>query len=172
MKYCMKKYLWILLSGIAFYAQAEDIKSMVEFFSYRCSHCANVDSKLDSYVNKTQINFVAINVDNNDIALPTNIMYNVAVDAGIGQQFKSTYFSAVATGMPAYSPATLSYVVSQVKTPLFEKLLKDPNEKQLIKQKLNYATQLLAKYPVQATPTFLINDNALVQGEDFVNYLN
>lgn len=172
MKYCMKKCLLILLFGFNFYAQAEDIKSMVEFFSYRCSHCANVNSKLDDYVNKSKINFLAINVDNNDIAMPTNIMYNVAVDAGIGQQFKSAYFSAVATGMPAYAPATLSYVVNQIKTPLFEKLLKDPNEKQSIKQKLNYAAELLVKYPVQATPTFLINDNALVQGEDFVNYLN
>lgn len=168
----MSKYLFILLSGIVFYAQSEEIKNMVEFFSYRCSHCANINNKLDSYINKNHVNFIAINVDNNDIAMPTNIMYNVAVDAGIGQLFKNTYFSAVATGMPAYAPATLSYVINQVRTPLFEKLLKDPNEKQLIKQKLNYATQLLAKYPVQATPTFLINDNALVQGEDFVNYLN
>lgn len=168
----MKKYLIILFSSIVFNSYAEDIKSIIEFFSYRCSHCANVNSKLDSYVNKSKINFLAINVDNNDIAMPTNIMYNVAVDAGIGQQFKSAYFSAVATGMPAYAPATLSYVVNQIKTPLFEKLLKDPNEKQSIKQKLNYAAELLAKYPVQATPTFLINDNALVQGEDFVNYLN
>ncbi len=115
---------------------------------------------------------MAINVDNNDIAMPTNIMYNIAVDAGIGQQFKSTYFSAVSTGMPAYSPATLNYVVSQISTPLFEKLLKNPSEKQAIKQKLNYTNRLLAKYLVQTTPTFLINDTALVQGEDFVNYLN
>lgn len=168
----MNKCLFILLFCIGFYASADEIKSMVEFFSYRCSHCANVNSKLDNYVNKSKINFLAINVDNNDIAMPTNIMYNVAVDAGIGQQFKSTYFSAVATGMPVYAPTTLSYVINQVKTPLFEKLLKDPNEKQLIKQKLNYANELLVKYPVQATPTFLINDTALVQGEDFVNYLN
>lgn len=168
----MKKYVLTLLIGVTSFVHAEEIRSMVEFFSYRCSHCANINSKLDNYVNKNNVKFIAVNTDNNDIAMPTNIMYNVAVDAGIGQQFKSVYFSAVSTGMPAYAPATLSYVFNQIKTPQFEKLLKDPKEKQSVKQKLNYAAQLLARYPVQATPTFLINDTALVQGEDFVNYLD
>lgn len=165
----MKKLL--LLLAIASYVGAEDIKNIVEFISYRCSHCANVNTKLDNYINKSHVQFLAVNVDNSDIAMPTNIMYNIAIDAGVGQQFKSTYFNVVSSGMSAYAPTTLDYVVNQIKTPLFEKLLKDPNEKQVVKQRLNYATELLAKYPVQATPTFLINDNTLVQGEDFVNYL-
>lgn len=39
----MKKYVLILLSGIVINCQAEQIKSIVEFFSYTCSHCANVN---------------------------------------------------------------------------------------------------------------------------------
>jgi len=162
----------LILLGTITICNAEEIKSMVEFFSYRCSHCANVNVKLGNYVAQNQVNFIAVNVDNNDIALPTNIMYSIAVDAGVGENFRNTYFQAVATGYTAYAANTLNYVVNQVKTTKFEKLVKDPNEKTKVKQKLAIASQLLSKYQIQSTPTFLINDLSIITGEDFVNYLN
>ena len=168
----MKKYVLILLSGIVINCQAEEIKSIVEFFSYTCSHCANVNNKLDSYVATHPVEFFAINTDNGDNAIPTNIAYYVAVDAGVGRQFKSAYFTAVASGMPAYTPQTLNYVINQIKTPTFSNLLKSPDEKEKVKKKLAFANYLSNKYRVQATPTFLINQSTLLEGEAIINSLN
>lgn len=158
-----------LLIGVV---TAEQITSIVEFFSYKCSHCANVNSALDQYVNSHKVKFFAVNVDNTEEATNANIAYYVAEDAGVGQQFKDTYFAAVANGMPAYSAQTLSLVINKVKNKQFEALLKDPNEKAKIKEKYKLAIQLLNTYPVQATPSFLINGNTLLEGEDFVRSLN
>ena len=161
-----------LLSLIALKVYAEPIQSIVEFYSYTCSHCASVNSRLDNYVASHKVDFMAVNIDNGENALPTNIMYYVAVDAGIGMQFKSAYFAAVASGMPAYTPTTLDYVVNQVKTPTFSKLLKSPDEKARVKEKLNFALYLLRQNKIQATPTFLINQTSLLEGEDIIHSLN
>lgn len=167
----MKNYLLILLSVIAINSQAEDIKSIVEFFSYKCSHCANINLALDQYVNTHKVKFFAVNVDNTEEAMNTNIAYYIAEDAGVGQKFKSTYFLAVANGMPVYSTQTLSMVISKVKNKEFEALLKDPNEKTKVKAKYNMAIQLLSSYPIQATPSFLVNGTTLLEGEDFIRSL-
>ena len=142
-------FICLLIAGV----YAEQITSIVEFFSYKCSHCANINSALDQYVNSHKVKFFAVNVDNTEAAADTNIAYYVAEDAGIGQQFKNTYFSAVANGMPAYSAQTLSLVINKVKNNRFEALLKDPNEKVRVKEKYNMAVQLLRSYPIQATPS-------------------
>lgn len=167
----MKRWVFLALGLATMNSQAEPIMSIVEFFSYTCLHCASVNSKLDSYVATNSVEFIAVNTDNGENALPTNIMYYVAVDAGIGGQFKSAYFTAVASGMKAYTPETLNYVVNQVKTPTFSSLLKAPAEKELVKKKLTFANYLLNKYKVQGTPTFLINQSTLLEGEEIINQL-
>ena len=152
-------------------SNSEPITSLVEFFSFRCSHCANVNQKVSAYVNSHNVEFTDINVDNNELALPTTIMYYIAIDAGVGPQFKTAYFAAVRSGMPAYGKDTLSYVYKQIATPKVASLLKSPAEKESIKQKLNYANRLLEQYHIQATPTFLINQSILLEGEDVINSL-
>lgn len=160
----------ILMLLIIHNTSAESISSLVEFFSFRCSHCANVNQRLSYYVNSHDVQFLDVNVDG-DAALPTMIMYYVAVDAGIGNQFKTAYFSAVANGMPVYDQSTLNYVYNQVKTPKLVSLLKSSDEKAAVKNKLLQANKLLATYHIQATPTFLINHSILLEGEDIINTL-
>lgn len=162
----------IVVLGLFGVVPAEQINSIVEFFSYKCSHCASVNSVLDQYVNSHKVNFFAVNVDNTEEAVNVNVAYYIAVDAGIGQQFKSTYFAAIANGMQPYSAQTLSSVVDRVKNKKFELLLKDNNEKTRVKDKFKLATQLMNTYSVQVTPSFLINGSTLLEGEDFVRSLN
>lgn len=151
-------------------AWSEPVTSLVEFFSFRCSHCANVTPKLEYYLSTHNVQFMDVNVDG-DIAIPTMIMYYVATDAGVGFQFKNAYFTAVANGMPAYTSDTLNYVYNQIKIPKLVSLLKSSAEKAAIKNKLTLANQLLSKYHIQATPTFLINNSILLEGEDIINTL-
>jgi protein-disulfide isomerase len=167
----MKKLLCLVLVILNYNLHAETVTSMIEFFSYQCSHCSNVNSLLSQYVSKNSINFIAINVDQSEQALPTNIMYLVAVDAGLGFQFQQEYFNAIRNGMIAYSDNTLRYVTNKIMTPKFAELLKDRNERNSIKTKLKQAHALLVKYPIQVTPTFLINGTTLLEGEDIVKTL-
>ena len=151
---------------------AEQVKTLVEFFSFTCKHCANVNSKLEQFIAKNNIKYLDINIDNNEQALPTNIMYYIALDAGVGTKFKSLYFEAMSRGMPAYTQTTLNYVVNQVKTAKMIQLMESKTEMEHVKQKLNYANSLIQKYRIQATPTFLINQTVLLEGEDVITSLS
>lgn len=167
------KILSFVLSLVVLSSQAESINNLVEFFSFRCSHCANVNDRLGVYiVNHPEVKFFDVNIDNSDTALPTTIMYYVATDAGVGQQFKTAYFAAISSGMPVYQQSTLNYVTNQVMTPELAKLLKSAAEREKIKVKVNYANSLLSSYQIQGTPTFLINQSILLEGEAIINSLN
>lgn len=168
----MRKVILGALILIMMNSYAEPVKTIVEFYSFTCAHCANVNSKLERYLASHNVKYLDVNVDNSQMALPTNIMYYIAVDAGVGPQFKTAYFAAVASGMPAYIPTTLNYVVNQVKNSKLTQLMKSKDEQEHVKQKLAYATSLLTTYHIQATPTFLINQTILLEGEDIVNSLN
>ena len=168
----VKKLLFGMLGLIAVNSYAEPVKTLVEFYSFTCKHCANVNARLEQYIASHKIRYMDVNVDNSDAALPSNIMYYIAIDAGVGTQFKASYFTAVASGMPAYTPGTLNYVINQVKTPRLTQLIDSSTEQEHVKQKLIYANSLLATYHVQATPTFLINQTTLLEGEDVVMNFN
>lgn len=165
----MKKLLIIFLASTALVTNAEPVKTIVEFFSFNCVHCANVNSKLINYVAKNKVKYLDINVDKDLNALATNIMYYLATDAGVGPQFKTSYFKAVNSGMPIYTSSTLQYVTNEVKNSAIEQLMRSPEEKEHIKQKLAYVQSLINKYDIQVTPTFLINQTTLVEGEDVIN---
>lgn len=165
----MNKLLIAILSGISLATNAEPVKTIVEFFSFNCVHCANVNSKLVKYIAKNKVKYLDINVDKDQNALATDIMYYIATDAGVGPAFKKAYFRAINSGMAIYSPSSLQYVVNEVKTPAMEQLMKSPEEKEHIKQKLAYVQSLTSKYNIQVTPTFLINQTTFVEGEDVIN---
>ena len=167
-----KRRVLVMLGLITINSYAEPVKTLVEFYSFTCKHCANVNGKLEQYIASHKVRYLDVNVDNSTAALPTNIMYYIAVDAGVGPQFKNAYFTAVASGMPAYTPTTLNYVVNQLKTPQLTQLVNSKEEQEHVKQKLAYANNLLATYRVQATPTFLINQTTLLEGEDVVTNFN
>lgn len=168
----MKKSLLIAVLGLyIIQAQAETIKTMVEFFSFTCVHCASVNAKLTRYIAEHNVKYLDINTNTNPEAIPTNIMYYIAVDAGVGSQFKAAYFLAISNGMAAYSPTTLTYVTKQVQNASMERLMRSNEEKEHIKQKMNYANQLLKTYHIQVIPTFLINQTTLLEGEDVINSL-
>lgn len=167
----MKKILFIVLTSFNIFANAEEVKSLVEFFSYSCSHCAGVNSTLASYVQSRNIKFMAVNVDQSEAALPTNIMYLIAEDAGLGFQFQQEYFNAVRNGMVINNKQTLDVVVSKISTTRFRELLQDQQERNSVKQKLRLSHELLTKYSVQATPTFLLNGTTLLEGEDIIKSL-
>ncbi len=150
-------------------AIANKIVSMVEFFSFKCAHCASVNMKLNQYVATNKIKYLDINIDPE--AFNTMIMYYIAIDSGVGVEFKNTYFKAVSEGMVAYSSSTLSYVAGLVQNSAMKRLLRLPEERQKIKLKMNYAQEMLDKYKVRATPTFLINQTTLIEGEDVINSL-
>ncbi len=147
-------------------AIAGEIKTLVEFFSYNCSHCAEIDTRLNNYIARNKIKYLAINIDNSPAAMPTNIMYYLAVDAGVGEQFKAAYFKAVSKAMPAYAGSTLGYVITQVQNATLKQLMSSKIEKQHLKQKLAYAQGLIETYKVRAVPSFLINQNVLLEGKD------
>ncbi len=156
---------------LAMNSYAEPIKTLVEFFSFKCRHCFDINAKLEKFVIKNNIKYLDINIDNDDMATPTNIMYYIAIDAGIGTQFKKKYFEAVAHGMGEYSSTTLNYVVNQIKTPKMMQLLNSKSEQEHVKQKLTYANNLILANHVQVTPSFLINQNILLEGADVINSL-
>ncbi len=149
----------------------EEVKTLVEFYSFTCSHCASVNKKLESYIASQKIKYLDVNIDSSDAAMQTSLMYYIAIDAGVGSKFKSAYFNAIASGMPAYTPDTLKYVVNQIQSPKLLALLNDKAEQQRVTQKLQYANSLIAKYHIQATPTFLINQSTLLEGEEVINQL-
>jgi thiol-disulfide isomerase/thioredoxin len=167
----MRNYLCIFLFYISFNVHAEEVTSLVEFFSYGCSHCAGVNSTLANYVHNKNIKFIAINVDQSEAALPTNIMYMVAEDAGLGFKFQQEYFNAIRSGMVMNSKQILDYVVSRISTPKYQQLLQDKDERNLIKQKIKLSHELLSKFPVQVTPSFLLNGVTLLEGEDIIKSL-
>lgn len=148
---------------------ADKITDIVEFFSFKCSHCASVNDRLTQYVSDNHIKFLDVNVDPG--SMNTMIMYYVAVNAGVGVKFKQTYFKAVSQGMTAYSEDTLAYVVGLVKNDAMRHLIISKTERQRIKDKMNYAQSLLSRYKVSETPTFLINKTTLLSGEDVINQL-
>jgi len=152
-------------------AMANEIKTLVEFFSYNCSHCASIDARLNSYIAKNRIKYLAVNIDNSPSAMQANIMYYMAVDAGVGEQFKAAYFRAVSKGMPAYASSTLNYVVAQVQNDTMKNLIHSKSEQQHIKQKLLYAQSLLETHKVRAAPSFLINQTTLLEGADVITSL-
>lgn len=151
---------------------AEQVTNLIEFFSFNCSHCANVSDKVHNYVNKNSLQFTDISMDISQEALPTTMMFYVAVDAGLGNKFKQAYFSAVSAGMPVYTNSTLNYVVGQIRTTKLTELLNSSNERQRIKDKLQYASGLIGKYQIQVTPTFVINNSTVLEGEEIINQLS
>ncbi len=147
--------LFLLLSLIGFInnamanaAVATRVKTIVEFFSFRCIHCANVNNKLNQYVIAHNVKYLDVNIDISPQALKTTIIYYVAVDAGVGVEFKDTYFKAVLSGMPVYAESTLAYVVNAIKNKTMGSLLKSQIEQQRIKQKLDYVQP---KFPTNYT---------------------
>ena len=90
----------LLMISITNSVNAEQVTNLIEFFSFNCSHCANVSDKVHNYVNKNSLQFTDISMDISQEALPTTMMFCVAVDAGLGNKFKQAYFSAVSAGMP------------------------------------------------------------------------
>lgn len=161
----------LILGLVVMNSYAEPIKTLVEFFSFKCQHCSDINASLEKFVAKNNIKYLDVNVDNDDRATPTNIMYYIAIDAGIGSQFKSKYFEAVTHGMEEYSSTTLNYVFNQVKTLKMIHLLKSKAEQEHVKQKLIYANNLLSANHVRVTPTFLINQTILLEGTDVINSL-
>lgn len=161
--------LAISLTGVTNITFANKIVSMVEFFSFKCGHCASVNTKLSQYVAANNISFLDVNIDRE--AFNTMIMYYISTDAGVGVQFKDAYFKAVSYGMEAYSPRTLNYVIGLVQNSTMKKLLKSPKEQQKIKLKMNYVQELINQYVIRATPTFLINQTTILTGEDVINSL-
>lgn len=151
---------------------AEPVSSMVEFFSFTCSHCANVNNKVHDYVTRNNIQFSDVSTNMAPNEIQTTMMFYLAEDAGIGWQFKEAYFSAIRSGMTAFSRATLDTVIQQIRTPKLIQLLNDQGERQKIKNKLLLASQLLNKYNIQGTPSFLINNSTLLEGEDIINQLS
>ena len=155
------------------YATTSDsqIKTLVEFFSFNCSHCANVNDKLDEFISKNHIKYLDINIDSSADATKAMIMYYIAIDAGVGVEFKKMYFKAVSRGMAAYSDEVLDYVLKQLNNANMSRLMHSKTEQALIKQKLNYAQQLINTYHIRATPSFLINQSTLLEGEDVITSL-
>ena len=172
-----KKILGLVLLSLSFSGSVfasptnEKIKTIVEFFSFTCSHCANVNSKLNQYVASHNIKFLDINIDKTPEALNTTIMYYIAIDAGVGVAFKDAYFKAVADGLPAYSKKTLENVLSQLNSSKISELIHSEEERQKIKLKMKYVQELISKYNIRATPTFLINQTTVLEGEEVLNSL-
>lgn len=161
-----------LLISVVTSSISEPVSSMVEFFSFTCSHCANINNKVHEYITRNNIQFSDISINMSDQELPTTMMFYVADDAGLGWQFKQEYFAAIRNGMPAFNSSTLNYVVMQIKTPKLMSLLSDVSERQRIKNKLIMAAGLINKYHIQGTPSFLINNSTLLEGEDIINQLS
>ncbi len=162
-------FILFAFNAIASSAENNKIKTIVEFFSFKCVHCASINMKLNQYVATNKIKYLDINIDPE--ALNTMILYYIAIDSGVGVEFKNTYFKAVSEGMVAYSSSTLSYVAGLVQNSAMKRLLRLPEEQQKIKLKMNYAQEMLDKYKVRATPTFLIDQTTLLEGEYAINSL-
>jgi hypothetical protein len=153
------------------YIENNKINTLVEFFSFTCKHCANVNEKLVQYISSNHIKYLDINIDDNPSSIYTTIMYYIAVDAGVGVEFKNIYFKAIAMGMTAYSQDTLLYVFKKLNNPIMIKLLNSTIERERIKKKMNYAKDLMTIYKIRVTPSFLINQTTLLEGEDIINSL-
>jgi thiol:disulfide interchange protein DsbA len=145
------------------FTNAEKLKQLVEFFSFTCSHCMSAEPLLQQVLIKTKAYYMPVVMVQTGDQVGTALVYYACIKSGIGWQFRGAYFKAISNGLPPYTPETLVYVLSQVS--------QNPNEimkiakSSEIQQKYALDQQLVQKYHITSTPTWIINNQYAVEGE-------
>ena len=145
----------------------EPLTSVVEFFSFSCAHCYNAEPNLQQVLTKTNAQYTPVIVPSDGDSIGTAMIYYAAIRKGLGWQFRNTYWKAVATGAKPNAPETIVYVLNQITNNSADIL--SYAKSQDIQNKISMDMQLIKKYGINSTPTFLINNQYLVDGEDYLN---
>lgn len=151
-------------------ATAEKVDNLVEFLSFGCSHCYQAEPTVQKIVSTSSIRYVPIIVAQNPQQEAISGIYTACMLSGIGWQFRQAYFNAVfVEGYPDASPMTVKYVLS--------KLGVDPNKiielakNKVVTDKLQFDKQMIDRYRVSSTPTFVINGTTVLEGDSALNSL-
>jgi protein-disulfide isomerase len=144
----------------------EKLNHLIEFFSFTCSHCIKAEPLLLQVLNKTQAQYMPVVMVQSGDQVGTAMVYYACIKLGCGWQFRNTYFKAVINGAQPYTTNTLVYVLGQVTDKPNDVLnyAKSPE----IQQKYVLDQQLVEKYKVNSTPTWVINNQYKVEGEDAI----
>ena len=146
---------------------AQTITSIVEFFSFSCGHCLNAEPVLMEVLQKTNASYIPIIVPSDGDSVGTAMIYYASVKKGFGWQFRSAYWRALQNGAKPNSPDTAIAVLNQITNNPGEILAYAKSQD--VQTKIALDVQMIKKYKVNSTPTFIINDQYQLDGEDALN---
>ncbi len=163
------KYFWIILL-IFKIAIAEDVKNIVEFMSFGCSHCYQAEPTIRNIVSTSNIKYIPVIIAQSPNEEAISTIYTAAMLSGVGWQFRQNYFDSVfIEGYPAYSPLTVSHVLSKLGVDANSILELAKSTK--VQEKIKLDKELISKYKVNSTPTFIINGTVVLEGDTALNNL-
>lgn len=149
-------------------SNAEQVINIVEFFSFGCSHCYQSENTVKQAINNTQAKYVPVVVIQSPEQIAVSSIYTACMLKGIGWQFRDAYFKAVfVDGYPDYSPTTAKHVLETIGANVTEIL--SIAQSKVVQDKMSFDIQLIQKYKVSSTPTFVINGTTVLEGDSALN---
>lgn len=146
-------------------AFAKEPTTIVEVFSFSCSHCYHSENMVKQIISDNSIKYVPVLIVQNNDQLNLSKIYIACMLAGVGWKFRDTYFNAVFNeGYPENSLDTLKYVLNKIGVDI-DKIVIQARSK-IVLDKLKFDMQLINKYHISSTPTFIINGKLVVEGEN------
>ncbi len=162
------KFSILLFTGITS-CYAANVQKVIEFFSFTCSHCVAVEPKLQNLLIKTNAKYAPVVVPSNERDVPVAMVYYACIRKNLGWQFRNAYFQALQDGYPANDPRTVLQVLTQITNKPMDIL--SYSQSQDIIDKLNEDKLLIKKFNVSSTPTFVINGNIKLEGDNALDGL-
>lgn len=162
----MKLIKTLILASISMRVFSLEI---AEVFSFNCIHCYNIEPQVQVLRQSQKISYVPLPIyDPRDInQLAVINAYFAAQALGKEPQFRMAYFNAVFNqGMPAYAPETLMSVLTACN--LNNKAFYSLAGSERITRKVQAAASLAVRYQITGTPTFIVNNNQVFEGENAI----
>lgn len=162
----MKLTKLLILAGMTMKVMAIDV---AEAFSFNCIHCYNIEPQVQSLRQSAKVNYIPLPIyDPKDInQLAVINAYFAAQALGKEPQFRLAYFNAVFNqGMSAYAPETLVSVLTACN--LNNKAFYSLASSERITRKVQFAASLAVRYQINGTPTFIVNNNQVFEGENAI----
>lgn len=151
----------LLISNVV----AENVTSIIEFFSFGCPHCYKVEPVLQRIIANKNIKYVPVVMIEDSSQVAVSAIYTACQIKGIGAIFRSTYFNAVfLEGYPAYSPITVNHVLAVIGANSKEIVAMAQSD--IVKNKLVFDKYLMNRFQVSSTPTFVINGTNVLEGDN------
>lgn len=162
----MKLIKTLLLASISMRVFSLEV---AEVFSFNCIHCYNIEPQVQALRKSQKVSYIPLPIyDPRDInQLAVINAYFTAQALGKEQQFRSAYFNSVFNvGMQAYAPDTLISVLNACG--LNNKAFFALATSKKITDKVRDSAAMVVRYQISGTPTFIVNNNQLFEGENAI----